>query len=125
MSKRLAVSSLLLALGLYLPWPLHSAEPVAGNAATELPCLAHGIHHFAQQFLIGDVVAGTGIATALDDLAPEALNFIGSHVGFYSFDLERVLLEEGLIIREKRYSPLPFLGKLFNSQVFYSLTVAD
>ncbi len=40
MIKRLAASSLLLALGLYLPWPLHSAEPLAGNAAAELPARA-------------------------------------------------------------------------------------
>jgi len=40
---------------------------------------AHGVHHLTQQFLVGDVVARAGIATALDHLAAETLDFIGGH----------------------------------------------
>ena len=41
--------------------------------------LADGVHDLAQQFLIGDVVAGAGVAGALDDLAAEALDLVGGH----------------------------------------------
>jgi len=33
-----------------------------------------GVHGLAEQFLVGDVVPGTGIAASLDDLTSKALN---------------------------------------------------
>ena len=42
--------------------------------------LADGVHNFAQQFLIGDIVGRALVAGALDDLAPKAVNLVGGHV---------------------------------------------
>ena len=51
----------------------------AADGAAELAGLADRVHDLAEQFLIGDVVAGAGVAGALDDLAAEALDLIGGH----------------------------------------------
>ena len=41
--------------------------------------LAHGVRDLTQQLLIADVVPGTGIPGAFDDLAAETCNLIGGH----------------------------------------------
>ncbi|WP_288208089.1 class I SAM-dependent methyltransferase [uncultured Parabacteroides sp.] len=43
-----------------------------------------------------------------------------SHMGFYYTDLEKIF-QERYKIENKFYSPLPYLGYNFNSQVFYVL----
>ncbi len=45
----------------------------------QAPGLADGVHHLAQQVLVGDVVARARVAGALDDLAAEALDLVGGH----------------------------------------------
>jgi hypothetical protein len=49
----------------------------AADAAAQLARLADGVHHLAQQFLVGDVVAAR-VARALDDLAAEAFDLVGA-----------------------------------------------
>jgi len=48
-------------------------------------------------------------------------DYIYQHIGFYFTELESIL-KEYFHIDKKIYSPFPFLGKQFNSQVFYRLT---
>jgi len=43
-----------------------------------------------------------------------------SHMGFYHTDLEKVFLNDFVIV-EKSFSPFPLLGSQLNSQVFYHL----
>ena len=54
-----------------------------GNDTTNLLAqpvlLADGVHHLAQQVLVRDVVGGADVARPLDDLAPEAVDFIRRH----------------------------------------------
>src|SRR5207244_13268343 len=38
------------------------------------------IHRFTQQLLVGDVIGGSGVACALDDFAPKAIDFVGRHL---------------------------------------------
>ena len=52
----------------------------------------------------------------------ERIPYIYSHLGFYYFDLERTLAEEGLIIKQKIYSPFKWLRGIVNSQIFYVLS---
>ncbi len=47
--------------------------------------------------------------------------YIPSHVGFYYRDLEKLLLASGLRMRLKKFSPLPALNGVINSQVFFVL----
>jgi hypothetical protein len=58
----------------------HRDRHHAADRAAELPGLADGVHDLAQQFLVGEVLAGAGVAGALDDLAAEALDLVGGHV---------------------------------------------
>ena len=44
------------------------------------PCFADGVHDFAEQFLIGEVLGLLAVAGALDDLAAEAVDLVGGHV---------------------------------------------
>ena len=57
----------------------HGNRDDAADGAAELAGLADGVHDFAQQFLVGDVLAGSRVAGALDDLAAEAVDFVGGH----------------------------------------------
>jgi 2-polyprenyl-3-methyl-5-hydroxy-6-metoxy-1,4-benzoquinol methylase len=47
--------------------------------------------------------------------------YISSHIGFYYHDLENILLSSGLKIRHKKFSPIPVLKGILNSQVFFVL----
>ena len=51
--------------------------------------------------------------------------YISSHMGFYFHDLEKIFLEEGLVIKQKAYSPFKYFGALLNSQIFYTLSVKE
>ncbi len=53
-------------------------------------------------------------------LAPRD-GYIYSHVGFNFRSLPALFRRHGLVIRERRFSPLPWLGSPFSSQVFYLL----
>jgi len=56
-------------------------------------------------------------------LERESSPYISSHMGFYFHDLEKIFLEEGLVIKQKVYSPFKHLGSIVNSQIFYALSV--
>ena len=58
----------------------HGYRYHAADTATKLASLADRVHDFAQQRLVADVVAGTGVASAFDDFAAETLDFISGHV---------------------------------------------
>jgi hypothetical protein len=62
--------------------------------------LADGVHDLAEQFLVSDVVAGTGIAASLDDLTSKALNFVGSHAT--KLLVERIARLRAFAVDEKR-----------------------
>ena len=72
----------------------------AADGAAELAGLADGVHDLAQQFLVGDVVAGAGVAGALDDLAAEAFDLVGGHAA--EVVVERVAGFELLAVDEQR-----------------------
>ena len=57
----------------------HGHRDNAPDGATKCVALAHRVHDFAEQFLIGQVVRRACVTGALDDLAPEALDFIAGH----------------------------------------------
>ncbi len=57
----------------------HRDRDDAADRAAKLAGLADGVHDLAQQLLIGDVLAGAGIAGALDDLAAKPLDLVGGH----------------------------------------------
>ena len=65
--------------------------------------LADGVHDLAQQFLVGDVVAGAGIAGALDDLAAEAVDLVGGHL--VEIVVERIAGFELLAVDQQRVGP--------------------
>ena len=46
-------------------------------------------------------------------------SFISSHIGFYYHDLEGLLVSSKLEVKNRVFSPMPFLGGLLNSQVFF------
>ena len=72
----------------------------AADGAAELAGLADGVHDLAEQFLIGDVLAGAGVAGALDDLAAEALDLVGRHAA--EIVVERIAGFELLAVDEQR-----------------------
>ena len=72
----------------------------AADGAAELAGLADGVHDLAEQVLVGDVVAGAGIAGALDDLAAEALDLVGGHAA--EVVVERVAGFELLAVDQQR-----------------------
>ncbi len=82
----------------------------------EAAVLADGVHHFAQQILVGDVFGLAAVAGALDDLPPEALDLVGRHVAevvvqrFAGFELLAVDQQ-----RARARSGLPCSSKLRNS----------
>ena len=78
----------------------HRDRDDAADGAAELAGLADGVHDLAEQFLVGDVVAGAGIAGALDDLAAEALDLVGGHAA--EVVVERVAGFELLAVDEQR-----------------------
>jgi hypothetical protein len=57
----------------------HGDGDDATDARTELVCLSDRVHHFAQKFLIRDVVSGARVAGAFDDIAAEAFDLVGGH----------------------------------------------
>ena len=72
----------------------------AADGAAELAGLADGVHDLAEQFLVGDVVAGSRVAGALDDLAAKALDLVGSHAA--EVVVERIAGFELLAVDEQR-----------------------
>jgi hypothetical protein len=68
---------------------------------------ADGVHGLAQQFLVGDVLAGTDITSPFHDVAAEAFDLVGRHAaevvikriaGFelFAIDEERVRARQGI-----------------------------
>ena len=57
----------------------HGDRDHATDRTAKLVGLAHGIHDLTQKFLVGDIIAGTGVAGAFYDLAAEAFDLVGSH----------------------------------------------
>ena len=78
----------------------HRDRDDAADGAAELAGLADGVHDLAQQFLVGDVLAGTRVAGALDDLAAEALDLVGGHAA--EVVVERVAGFELLAVDQQR-----------------------
>jgi len=61
---------------------------------------ADGVHHLAEQLLIGQVVRRAAIARALDDLPAEAVDLVGRHVA--EVVVERLAALELLAVDEQR-----------------------
>ena len=78
----------------------HRDRDDAADRAAELAGLADGVHDFAQQFLVGDVLACAGVAGALDDLAAEALDLVGGHAA--EVVVERIAGFELLAVDQQR-----------------------
>ncbi len=78
----------------------HRDRDDAADGAAKLAGLADGVHDLAEQFLVGDVVAGTGVAGALHDLAAKALDLVGGHAA--EVVVERVAGFELLAVDEQR-----------------------
>ena len=72
----------------------------AADRTAKLAGLADSVHDLAEQFLVGDVFAGTGVAGALDDFAAKAFNLVGSHAT--KVVVERIARFELLAIDEQR-----------------------
>ena len=81
----------------------------AADGLAEALRLADGVHHFAQQVLVGEGFGLAAIAGAFHDLAAEAFDFVGGHgaevvvqrfAGFQAFavDQQRVRAGEGLAL---------------------------
>ncbi len=51
--------------------------------------------------------------------------YIESHIGFYYFDLIKILRDLDFEILENKYSPFFFFGPIFNSQIFIKLKSKD
>ncbi len=78
----------------------HRDRDDAADRTAKLAGLADGVHDLAEQFLIGDVLAGAGIAGALDNFAAKALDFVGSHAA--KIVVERIARFELLAVDEQR-----------------------
>ena len=72
----------------------------AADGTAKLAGLANGVHDLAEQFLVGDVVAGTGITAALHDLAAKAFDLVGGHAA--EVVVQRVAGFELLAVDEER-----------------------
>lgn len=48
-------------------------------------------------------------------------SYISSHMGFYYHDLEKIFIASGFRVRQKKFSPVPMLKGVINSQVFFVL----
>jgi len=57
----------------------HGDRDDAADRAAKLSRLADRVHDLAEQFLIGDVLAGTDITRALHDFTAKAVDLVGSH----------------------------------------------
>tara|TARA_B100001989_G_C24501315_1_gene445069 strand:+ start:533 stop:1252 length:720 start_codon:yes stop_codon:yes gene_type:complete len=51
--------------------------------------------------------------------------YIESHMGFYYFDLIKIIRDSNFEIVEKKFSPFFFFGPIFNSQIFLKLKFKD
>ena len=78
----------------------HRDRDDAADRAAKLAGLADRVHDLAEQFLVGDVLAGAGIAGALDDLAAEALDLVGGHAA--EVVVERIARFELLAVDQQR-----------------------
>ena len=72
----------------------------AADGTAKLSGLADSVHDLAEQFLVGDVFAGTGITGALNNFTAKALNLIGSHAA--EVIVERIARFELLAVDEQR-----------------------
>src|SRR6218665_1541343 len=55
----------------------HGDGDHASDGVPQPARLAHGVHHLAQQVLVGDLLAGLGVPRSLDDFAAESVDLIG------------------------------------------------
>ena len=78
----------------------HRDRDDAADGTAKLAGLADGVHDLAEQFLVGDVFAGTRVAGALDDLAAKALDLVGRHAA--EVVVERIARFELLAVDEQR-----------------------
>ena len=62
--------------------------------------LADGVHHLPQQVLLGDVVAGSGVAGPFDDVTTKLVNLVRRHGA--EIVVERVAGFELLAVDQKR-----------------------
>ena len=79
------------------------------------------------RFAIGQSHRGTNFLDVIKSVfgirvKRENAPYVNSHLGFYYFNLEKIFFEEGLIIKQKIYSPFNWLRGIINSQVFYILS---
>src|SRR5262249_32825157 len=57
----------------------HRYRDHATNALPKLPRFADGVHHLAQQLLVGDTFASSDIPSSLDSFSSKSLDFIRRH----------------------------------------------
>ena len=58
----------------------HRHRHHAANRLAELPWLAYGVHHLAEQVLVADVLCLLAAARALDYFTAEPLYLVGSYL---------------------------------------------
>ncbi len=51
----------------------------AANRSAKLSWLADRVHDFPEQFLVGDLLAGAHVASALDDFTAKSFDLVGRH----------------------------------------------
>ena len=58
----------------------HGHRHDTSNRLAQTAFLAHGVHNFPQQFLVGKALGLLAVSGALDNLAPEAVDLVSCHV---------------------------------------------
>jgi hypothetical protein len=66
----------------------HGYRDDAADSLAEPPGLADRVHDLAQQVLVSELLASLSIASALHEIAPEAIDFIRRHCA--EFLIERI-----------------------------------
>jgi len=77
----------------------HRDRDDAADRATELARFADRVHHFSQELLVREVLAGALVAGPFDDLASEAFDFVASHLA--KIRIERIVGFELLAIDQQ------------------------
>ena len=77
----------------------HRDRDDAADRATELARFSDRVHHFAQELLVREVLAGALVAGPFDDLASEAFDFVASHLA--KVRIERIVGFELLAIDQQ------------------------
>ena len=88
----------------------------AADGFAETPFLPDGVHYFSEQVLIGNILGLLAVAGALNNLAPETIYFIGSHLA--EVVIQRVTRFNLLAINQERTwarDRLPCSSKFWNS----------